>query len=125
MSSNRRSIEIETFVHANPIPSACRIGPLLTSSIVVGRDPGGNDVPDAVAAQIENLFRHVDAMLDAAGARWEHVAKMNFWVPSLDDRSLINVPWIDHFPDPTSRPGRHTQVGSSVAQCDFTAYVTD
>ena len=36
---SRRSIEIEGFHHANPIPAASRVGPLLASSVVAARDP--------------------------------------------------------------------------------------
>jgi 2-iminobutanoate/2-iminopropanoate deaminase len=121
----RRSIDVDCFVHSNPIPCATRIGPLVTSSIVVGRNPGSDVVPDDLAAQLDNLFVHVGEMLRGAGADWRHVAKMNFWVPSLDDRAAINVPWVRHFPDPASRPSRHTQVGVTVAQCDFVAFISD
>ncbi len=122
--SPRRSIDVDCFVHANPIPCATRIGPLVTSSIIVGRNPDGT-VPDDLVTQLDNLFAHVGEMLGGAGADWRHVAKMNFWVPSLDDRAAINVPWVRHFPDPASRPSRHTQVGVAVAQCDFLALVSD
>ena len=48
----RRSIDIESFSHTNPIPSASRIGPLVVSSVVVSRDPGTTRVPDDIDAQI-------------------------------------------------------------------------
>ena len=38
----RTSIETDSFRHANPIPAASRIGPLLVSSIIGPRDPGGD-----------------------------------------------------------------------------------
>ncbi len=119
----RRSIDIDSFPHASPIPAASRIGPLIVSSVVVSRDPGTRDVPDDIDAQIANLFRHVDELLSAAEAGWDDVIKMNFWVPTIEDRPHLDGPWIEHFPDPASRPARHTQVGSDVARCDFTAYV--
>lgn len=122
----RRSIDIDSFAHANPIPAATRIGPLVTSSIVVARDPFGDTVPHAIDEQLANLFHHVGAMLAAAGAEWRHVASMTFYVPSLDDRAALNEPWLEHFPDEASRPSRHTQLASgSTAQCTFIAYVTD
>jgi enamine deaminase RidA (YjgF/YER057c/UK114 family) len=122
----RRSIEIESFTHSNPIPSATRVGPLVMSSIIVARDPGGTDVPADIGSQLANLFHHVGAMLRAADAEWRHVVKMSFYLPSLDDRAALNEPWLAHFPDPDSRPSRHTQVVSgTTAQCDFVAYVDD
>ena len=125
MSSDRRSIDIESFRHTNPIPSACRIGPMIASSVIIGRNPGGQDVPDDVAAQVANLFAHMGEMLEAAGAGWEHVLKIDFTVPSLDDRATINDAYLAHFPDPASRPARHTSAGSPNAQCAFWAYVPD
>lgn len=122
----RRSFDVASMPHGNPIPSATRIGPLVVSSVIAGRNPGTSEVPDALADQLENLFHHAGDILAAAGADWEHVVRMNFFLPSLDDRVALNVPWERHFPDPASRPTRHTQVGSApYAQCDVWAYVPD
>ena len=124
----RTSIEIDTFHHANPIPAASRIGPLLVSSIIGPRDPGGDRMPDDVDGQLSNLFHHVGAMLTAAGADWRHVAKMTFYVADIAVRDAINQPWTEHFPDPASRPARHTQVlptAGRFVSCDFLAYVDD
>ena len=124
---SRRSIEIEGFHHANPIPAACRVGPLVASSVVAARDPGSERVPDDAESQIANLFHHVDAMLRTAGAEWRHVVRMNFFVPDLSVRALINAPWLEHFPEAGSRPARHTQVvrDQSAVSCDFLAFVDD
>jgi 2-iminobutanoate/2-iminopropanoate deaminase len=124
---SRRSIEVEGFHHANPIPAASRVGPLVASSVIAARDPGTDHVPDDPAAQIANLFRYVGAMLQTAGADWRHVVRMNFYVPDLAVRALINEPWLEHFPDPDARPARHTQVASAQpsVSCDFLAYVED
>jgi len=124
----RTSIEIESFHHANPIPAASRVGPLLVSSIIPPRDPGGDGMPDDVGAQLSNLFHHVGAMLQAAGADWRHVAKMTFYVNDIAVRDAINAPWTERFPDPASRPARHTQVlptAGRFVSCDFLAYVDD
>jgi enamine deaminase RidA (YjgF/YER057c/UK114 family) len=124
----RRSIEISGFKHVNPIPTASRVGPLLVSSVIGPRDPGGGDTPDEVGAQLTNLFHHVGEMLAAADADWRHIAKMNFYVADIAVRDAINGPWLEHFPDPASRPARHTQVSATAGRavtCDFLAYVDD
>jgi 2-iminobutanoate/2-iminopropanoate deaminase len=112
----RRSIEISSFKHVNPIPTASRVGPLLVSSVIGPRDPGGGDTPDDVGAQLTNLFHHVGEMLAAADADWRHVAKMNFYVADIAVRDAINGPWVEHFPDPASRPARHTQVSPTAGR---------
>ena len=124
----RTSIETDSFRHANPIPAASRIGPLLVSSIIGPREPGGDRMPDDVEGQLSNLFHHVGAMLEAAGADWRHVAKMTFYVADIAVRDAINAPWTERFPDPASRPARHTQVLPTAGRfisCDFLAYFDD
>lgn len=122
----RQSFEVASMPHSNPIPAVTRIGPLVVSSIIASRDPGTATVPDDVRAQLDNLFHHVGEMLAAVGAEWRHIAKMTFYLPSLELRAELNDPWLAHFPDPSSRPARHTQISSGkYAQCDFLAYVDD
>ena len=123
----RRSIDVSSFTHSNPIPCASRIGPLLVSSVIVGRDPGATSVPDSAEAQYANLFHHIGEMLAAGGAEWRHVARITFYVPDAAFRDASNPVWLEHFPDPTSRPARHTQVvdGAKFASCEFIAYVDD
>jgi 2-iminobutanoate/2-iminopropanoate deaminase len=122
----RQSWESVSMPHSNPIPAVTRVGPLVMSSIIASRNPGSSEVPDSVRAQLDNLFTHVGDMLASAGAEWRHIAKMTFYLPSLELRAELNDPWLAHFPDPASRPARHTQIGSGrYAQCDFVAYVDD
>jgi 2-iminobutanoate/2-iminopropanoate deaminase len=124
----RRSIEIASFRHVNPIPAASRIGPLLVSSVIAPRDPGSERVPDDVEGQLANVFHHVGEMLEAAGADWRHVAKMTFFVADISAREAINGPWLERFPDPASRPARHTQVSPTAGRaisCEFLAYIDD
>jgi 2-iminobutanoate/2-iminopropanoate deaminase len=122
----RRSIDVESFRHKNPIPGASRIGPLLVSSVVAGRDPGSDHTPDDADEQIANVFHHVGELLSRAGADWQHVARMTFFVPDIAIRSRLNGPWSEHFPDPDSRPARHTQVSAvDAVSCEFIAYIEE
>lgn len=126
----RQSINIESFVHGNPIPAATRIGPYVTCSITPPYNPGTRDCPETLDEQISNLFTHVGQMLDGAGATWDDVAKMTFYVTNpAETRAALNGPWVEHFPDPESRPSRHNLrvEGSGPVQisCDFVAYVLD
>ncbi len=124
----RRSIEVDSFVHTNPIPCATRIGPLIESSIIPPFDAGGRDVPETIEQQIDNLFLHMGNMLDQAGATWDDMAKITFFVQDpAESRAALNGPWLERFPDPDSRPSRHNlQVpgeGAVKISCVFTAYV--
>lgn len=127
MTMLRQSIDVASFSHVNPIPCASRIGPLLVSSVIAARDPGATTVPDTPEAQYVNLFHHIGQMLTAAGGLWRHVAKITFFVPDISFRDACNPTWVTHFPDPASRPARHTQViaGAKIATCEFIAYIDD
>jgi len=125
--SDRRSIHIPGLSHLTAIPVATRIGPLLVSSVIAPFDPGTRNVPDTIEEQIANIFTHVGAMLDAAGAAWADVAKMSFWLAEPAHRAAVEAPWLEHFPDDASRPSRHTHItkGAPTATADFLAYVTE
>lgn len=123
--SSRRSIEIDGLSHRTAIPVASRIGPLLTSSVIVCFNPGTRDVPESLEDQYTNIFRHVELMLTEAGGDWSHIAKMEFWTPTAD-RGALDPFWIEKFPDPASRPARHTHVGvGEHVRATFTAYIED
>lgn len=123
----RTSIEVASFAHQNPIPSATRIGPLLVSSVISPFLPGTRDVAEGIDAQLAVLFDRVGEILDAGGAGWGDVAKMTFFVREISLREAINAPWAERFPDPHSRPSRHTQVaelaGATLVSCDVLAWV--
>ena len=125
--SGRRSIHVDGLSHLTAIPVATRIGPLVTSSVIAPFDPGTRNVPKTIDAQVANIFRHVGAMLEAAGADWRHVAKMEFWMPDpVAGRTALEAPWIEKFPDAGSRPARHTHKGDGpAASASFIAFVYD
>ncbi|MGH7075687.1 MAG: RidA family protein [Stellaceae bacterium] len=123
----RTSIHIDSFKHANPIPAATRLGPLLVSSVIVGRDPATSQLPDRLEAQCAHIFTHVRAILAKAGAKPEDVVKMEFWVPDpAQGRAVINAEWTRMFPDLDACPARHTHAGGPGEQrisATFMAYI--
>jgi 2-iminobutanoate/2-iminopropanoate deaminase len=122
----RQSINA-SFLHSNPIPSASRLGPLLVSSVIAGRDPVTSEVPDDPEAQFENCFIHIGEILKAGGGDWRHVARITFMVPSAAYRAACNPGWLKRFPDPESRPARHNMIipGVDGVTCEFIAYIDD
>lgn len=125
----RKSIDTDAVVHANPIPGASRIGPYVTSSIIPPYDEGTREFPDTIDDQVTNLFANVGSLLSAAGATWDDIAKMTFYVADpAASKAAINGPWEAAFPDPASRPARHNlkvPPGRYHVSCDFVAYVED
>lgn len=122
----RRSIEISSFAHQNPIPAASRVGPLLASSVIAGFNPGERKMPDTFDEQLANVFHHMGEMLTEAGGGWGDVARITFFVSDLAYREQINDTWVEKFPDADARPARHTQLASGkgpMVTCEFLAYI--
>ena len=127
-SLTRRSITPPGLEHGdNPIPAACRYGPLLVTSRVRGVDPATGQQPDAVEAQVAHMFANMDTILTGGGASWKHVVKMSFWIADPAARPLINAAWVQRFPDPESRPARqviNSPLGHGMlVQCDALAFI--
>lgn len=121
----RQSIYIDAFPHANPIPAACRIGAMLYSGVIYGRDGQTQQVPASLERQCELMFAHVRAIVEVAGGTLEDVIKMTLWMKDKSQRDVVNRYWEQAFPDYHSRPARHARNGSFdgniLIQCDFIA----
>ncbi|MFZ5783563.1 MAG: RidA family protein [Pseudomonadota bacterium] len=126
--SKRKSINYPGFRHENPIPNASRIGSILMSSIISGRDPETGTIPAELAGQVANIFRQIRLCVEAAGGSVDDIVKVNFWMKDpATGRAALNGEWTKMFPDPESRPARHTlalDAGSrNQVTCDFTAVI--
>lgn len=125
----RESVDFPGFSHSNPIPNASRIGNIMMSSVIAGRDPATGEMPEELAAQIVNLFAHIRAALEAAGGSPDDILKITFWARDpATGRAALNEEWVKMFPDENSRPARHTQPlggsGPSQVTCDFVAVLS-
>lgn len=102
-----RSIDVAGLAHNAPIPQAARVGPLLCSSAISGKDATTGSLPDDAGAQVRNAFRNMEAILAAGGASTADVAKLTIYVKDNSVREAINTEWLRYFPDPADRPARH------------------
>ncbi|WP_420131984.1 RidA family protein [Rhodopseudomonas sp.] len=127
--AKRRSIEVDGFKHgAQPIPAASRIGNIIMTGGVHGLDPQSGKLPDDVDSQAALMFANLARILDAAGATLDDVVKMTVWVKVPEARAAVNREWLAAFPDPQSRPARHTLQNDHLAanmlvQCDAFAVI--
>jgi 2-iminobutanoate/2-iminopropanoate deaminase len=112
----RRSIEVSGVKHLNPIPAASRRGPFVVSGAISGADPASGTVPADLDAQCRQMFDNVRRLIEAAGGTPDDIIKMTVWIADRALRPTLNRYWVEMFPDPHSRPARHT-----VAHADFTA----
>ncbi len=124
----RTSIHIGAFSHKNPIPAACRVGPLLESGSVLGTDPATGEIAPTIEAQCRFMLDNVRRIVEAAGGSTADIAKLTVWMKDRSQRPALNAPWLAMFPDPASRPARHAihapelDMGKLI-ECSFTAYI--
>jgi 2-iminobutanoate/2-iminopropanoate deaminase len=122
----RRSIEVPGVRHKNPIPSACRRGPIVTSGGIFGADPDTGVVPGDFDLQCRFMFENVRRIMAAAGGSPDDIVKMTVWIADRGLREILTRHWVAMFPDPHSRPARHTLTSHDLAapvqvQCDILA----
>lgn len=125
--SARRSIDVEGFNHgAQPIPAASRVGNIVMTGGIYGLDPATGKIPDDLGKQAELMFANLERIMRAAGAGMDRIVKMTVYVKVAEARAAVNAQWLAAFPDPTSRPARHTfqndhLPANMLVQCDATA----
>ena len=79
------------------------------SSIISGRDPRDRQMPPELDAQVTNIFKQIKLCVEAAGGTVDDIIKVNFWMKDpATGRKALNGEWSAMFPDPKSRPARHT-----------------
>ena len=126
--AERISIHVDGFAHQNPIPAACRIGPLLESGSIQGNDPATGKPADTIEAQCRFMLDTLRRIVEAAGGSTTDVAKVTVWMKDRSQRAALNAPWLQMFPDPASRPARHAIVApgldmGKLIECSFTAWI--
>ena len=126
--AKRKSINWAGFKHENPIPNASRIGNILMSSIMSGRDPDTGTMPPDAEAQVVNIFKQIKLAVEAAGGTPDDILKINFWMKDpATGRKALNGEWSKMFPDAAARPARHTLAlpanAANHVTCDFVAVI--
>lgn len=124
----RRSIEVTGVKHVNPIPSASRRGPFVVSGAISGSDPQTGKIPSDLDEQCRLMFENVRRVMTAAGGTPDDIVKMTVWITDRSLREIMNRHWVEMFPDPQSRPARHTLASHDLSppmqiQCDLMAVI--
>ena len=106
--SKRRVIDVPGLHHANPIPMAARIGNLLVSGGIPGKDPATGEPGESLESQCALMFQNVGRVMQAAGGTTDQIIRMTVWLRDIADKRPLNEEWLRMFPDERSRPARHT-----------------
>jgi 2-iminobutanoate/2-iminopropanoate deaminase len=128
-SSEKRSLEVAGVSHGGaPIPMGARVGNMIFSSGIMGKDPATDTLPMDGAEQVKFAFQNMRALLAAGGASLDHLARMTVFIKDESVRAAINEEWVKCFPDPHDRPARHTLTydlrGGMLLQLEIIAVVT-
>lgn len=124
--SKRRSFEVPGIEHENPIPAAARIGSLIMSSGIFPKDPATGKAPDGLEEQCAVMFANIRRVVECAGGTTDDIIKITVFAKDRKTKAFVNKEWLAMFPDPHSRPARHTIVyhelpGNMLIQCDLMA----
>ncbi|WFU04837.1 RidA family protein (plasmid) [Rhizobium sp. CB3171] len=126
-TSHRKSVTVERLAHKFPVPNACRIGNLVVSGAIHGVDPETHVMPEDLTSQCAHVFANMKTIVEAAGGSTEDIIKMTVYLRDRNNRGPLNEEWVRMFPDPETRPARHSQPlsveGPSLVQCDFMAVI--
>ena len=127
MTASSRSLNVPGAGHNAPIPLGARVGPLICSSGISGKDPATGQLPADPTHQVRLAFANMDALLAQGGAALAHVVKLHITVNDNGVRDAVNAEWLARFPDPQDRPARHIvqqslQHGMAL-QIEVTAFV--
>ncbi len=95
-------------------PAMVAHGPTVYVSAQGPIDPGTNQVPPGgFAAEAEQVFRNVGALLEAAGTSWAHAVKVTVYLADFANFAVMNEAYQRHLQTPY--PAR-TTVQSAIGQ---------
>jgi len=106
----REIIQIPGIPHNAPLPTGAKIGNVIRSSAISGRDPVTHDFSDDPARQAEALFQNVAAFMEKAGGSPDNIVHMMLYVREHRYGEALDHEWVKMFPDENSRPARETLV---------------
>jgi 2-iminobutanoate/2-iminopropanoate deaminase len=90
-----------------PYSQAIRAGQLLFLSGQIPIDPAtGNLVDGGIEAQTRQVFKNIGAILEAAGASFDHVVTAGVFLADMDDFAKMNAIYAEYFSAPA--PARAT-----------------
>ena len=83
-----------------PFSQAVRTGDLIFFSGQVGLDASGKLVDGGVAAEAEQVFANLAAVLDAAGRSFTDVIRVGVFLTEISDFAALNAVYARHFTEP-------------------------
>ncbi len=110
--AKREVIKVPGLSHQAPIPNGARIGNIVFSSAISGRDTKTNEIPAEPDKQAEALFQNVRTFMELAGGNPADIGHMTVYLKEERYRESINKEWLNMFPNENDRPARHSITAS-------------
>lgn len=123
-----RSLEVPGVTHGvAPIPMGARVGNMIFSSGIMGKNPADDTLPADAASQAKYAFLNLETLLAQGGGTLADVGRITVYIKDNTVREAVNKEWLARFPDPHDRPARHTLVydlpGGMLLQLEVVAVV--
>jgi 2-iminobutanoate/2-iminopropanoate deaminase len=105
--AKRTVVEIPGLSHGVPIPNGAKIGNMIFSSAISGKNTETGKLSQDPDEQADVLFRNVQKFMELAGGTPENIGHMTVYLKDEKDRESINKAWLKMFPNQHNRPARH------------------
>ncbi len=107
MARRRTVIDVSGLGHRTPIPLGARVGNIVHSSPIYGRDNNRDLMPDDPDEQARCMFANLQQFMQAAGGTMEDIVHIKLFLKDFADRDAVDRTWVQAFPDDDDRPSRH------------------
>ena len=129
MTHKRINIKVPGLEHMNPIPLATRVGSLLVTGAIPGKDPETGQTGTDLKNQCALMFANIPRIMEAAGGSIDDIVKLAVWLKG-NDKTHLNKEWLLMFPKHESQPARQTFQNQDLpqdylVQCEITAVMED
>jgi enamine deaminase RidA (YjgF/YER057c/UK114 family) len=115
--------------HPQPFPTAVRVGNVIFSSSISGKEGNSGEASDDLEIQVARAFTNMRRVVEEGGGSTGDIGKVVVYLRDRKHRDVVNKEWIKMFPDELDRPVRHTVAtelsGKLQIQLEFIAVVRD
>lgn len=109
MATRREIVSLPGIPHNAPLPTGAKIGNIVVSSAISGREPEGGDFSEDPERQADRLFANIREFMTKAGGSPDNIVSMTFYLKESKYNESINKAWLEMFPT-DNRPARENHV---------------
>lgn len=83
-----------------PYSQAVEVNGMVYTSGVIPVDPATGVIPEGVEAQADQAFQNLCNLIEASGAKVEHIVKTTVFIKEMNDFTKINQIYKNYFKEP-------------------------